>query len=410
MGISIGLVGLGCFGGAFASLFKSHPLVSRIALCDREPERIKQFADDPFFKDKFNPRDTFDSLDAICRSDLDALAIITQPWLHAPQCVQAMEAGKHVYSAVPIISVPDDDEILDWCDRLVQTCNKTGLSYMLGETTYYHPEAMFCRRKAREGAFGDFVYAEGEYIHDVDNACSLREVTKMRLASKAGQEWIKINENYAKRNLLHAPMHYPTHSTSGPVCVMQAHAVKATCYGFQNQTNDPYFQEGAFSNETAIFKMSNGATVRICEFREAALPASETFRVFGTRGSYAENRWMENFRTASAPAQKLAISNLTAEEMRDPLPPEVQDAFKRAMNQKAEENDLQNMQFVPAGHGGSHPYLVHEFVDAIANGRQPAINIWEAARYMAMGVMAHKSSLKDGETLSVPDWGDAQTK
>ena len=63
--------------------------------------------------------------------------------------------------------------------------------------------------------------------------------------------------------------------------------------------------------------------------------------------------------------------------------------------------------FVPTGHGGSHPYLVHEFVDAVANERMPVINIWEAVRYMAMGVMAHKSALKDGETLDVPDWGNA---
>ena len=41
MGISLGLVGLGSFGSAFADLFMSHPLVDRIALCDREPERIK---------------------------------------------------------------------------------------------------------------------------------------------------------------------------------------------------------------------------------------------------------------------------------------------------------------------------------------------------------------------------------
>jgi hypothetical protein len=93
--------------------------------------------------------------------------------------------------------------------------------------------------------------------------------------------------------------------------------------------------------------------------------------------------------------------------MFDPLPLEVQDAFKSAMNQKASADDLQNMDFVPSGHGGSHPYLVNEFVEAVAQNRQPAINVWEAVRYMVMGLMAHKSSLKDGETLSVPDWGDA---
>ena len=61
----------------------------------------------------------------------------------------------------------------------------------------------------------------------------------------------------------------------------------------------------------------------------------------------------------------------------------------------------------PRGHGGSHPYLVHEFVEAISQDRQPPINIWEAARYMAMGITAHQSALQDGERLAVPDWGDA---
>jgi predicted dehydrogenase len=412
MGISIGLVGLGSFGSCFAPLFKSHPLVSRIALCDREPERIKKFADDPFFKDKFNPRDTFESLDDICRSDLDALVIITQPWLHAPQCVQAMQAGKHVYSAVPIISIPDDDEILDWCDKIIAAYKKTGKYYMLGETTYYRPSAMFCRRMAAEGAFGDFIYAEGEYFHDVDAGCSLREVQKSRLASKAGQEWIKIREKYAGKKLKTSPMHYPTHSTSGPVCVMKAHALKVNSYGYKNRNKDPFFAEYDFSNETAIYKMSNGATVRICEFREVAgsIADNETFRILGTRGTFCENQWKENQRAAPMSARPLAVKKLTAEEMRDPLPPEVQEAFKKAMNPTKNKAALQNMDFVPSGHGGSHPYLVHEFVDAVARNRQPAINIWEAARYMAMGVMAHKSALKDGKTLSVPDWGDAPSR
>ena len=52
-------------------------------------------------------------------------------------------------------------------------------------------------------------------------------------------------------------------------------------------------------------------------------------------------------------------------------------------------------------------HLVHEFVDAVAHDRTPMINAWEAARYMAAGVTAHKSALRDGQLLEVPDWGDA---
>ena len=58
------------------------------------------------------------------------------------------------------------------------------------------------------------------------------------------------------------------------------------------------------------------------------------------------------------------------------------------------------------GHGGSHAYLVHEFVDAVAHGRQPAITVWDAARYTAAGAVAHKSALAGGTLLDVPDWGD----
>jgi predicted dehydrogenase len=192
MGISLGLVGLGEFGSAFAELFRSHPLVDRIALCDREQDRIARFANRASFQSKFHPRDAYESLDDICKSDLDALVIITQHWLHAPQCIQAMEHGKHVYSAVPIITVPDGEETLQWCDRLVETCRRTGQRYMLGETTYYHADAMYCRRRAAAGDFGQFIYAEGEYLHSYDSpACDLRVVYNHRLASRAGQEWAK---------------------------------------------------------------------------------------------------------------------------------------------------------------------------------------------------------------------------
>ncbi len=405
MGISIGLVGLGQFGQTFANLFRSHPGVDRVALCDREPEKIATIASRRGWDQKFNPRDRYEKLEDLLKTDVDAVAIITQPWLHAPQCIQVMEAGKHVYSAVPIINLPDGDEILDYTEKLVETSKGTGQFYMMGETTYYRPETMFCRRKAAENAFGHFVYAEGEYFHDVDADCNLREVQKKRTASASGKEWLEKKLRYIDAGVLTGPMHYPTHSTCGPVCVMKAHAVKVTAYGYTNRNKDPFFEDSAFSNETALFQMSNGASVRICEFRELAgsFHKEETFRITGTRGTYAENLWKENFRTDTSPAKKLQKTHLTDKDMQDPLPPEVALAFRQIENPGA--TDIAD--FTTGGHGGSHPYLVHEFVDAISNQRQPAINAWEAARYTIMGVMAHKSALRDGETLNVPDLGDA---
>lgn len=389
MSISLGLVGLGAFGSSFADLFMSHPLVDRIALCDREPQRIARIAGQEHWQAKFRPQDAYTSLDDICRSDVDALVLITQPWLHAPQCIQAMEAGKHVYSAVPVITLPDGDEILDWCDRLVETVERSGQIYMLGETSFYRPEAMYCRRRAAAGAFGSFIYSEGEYFHDVDSPSSnLRQVQARRQASQAGQEWLQLREQYKVRGTFSGPMHYPTHSTSGPMSVMNANPLKVCAWGYANRTNDSYFtDEGhVFSNETALFQMSNGSTMRICEHREIGIPNRETFRIYGTQASFENDLWCDKER----------CKPLTVDEMRDPLPPQVEHAF----------GALSKTSDIYGGHGGSHAYLVHEFVEATAQERQPAIPVWAAVRYMAAGVMAHKSALRDGERLTIPDWGD----
>jgi hypothetical protein len=247
---------------------------------------------------------------------------------------------------------------------------------------------MYCRRRAAEGAFGDFVYTEGEYHHDVDDpGCNLREVTKRRTSSKSGKEWLEYSKKYKERGIISGPMHYPTHSTSGPICVMNAHAVNVCCYPFHSRSMADHFK-GSPANETAFFKMSNGATMRICECREIGIKGRETFRVYGTKASFENDTWC---------GDKKTFQELSIDEMRDPLPPEVKEAFSAC----SDRPDFYG------GHGGSHAYLVHEFVDAIARGRTPAINAWEAGRYMAPGVMAHKSALKDGELLDVPDWGDA---
>ena len=72
------------------------------------------------------------------------------------QAVQALKVGKHVYSAVPSAMT------LDEITQLVRTVEQTGKIYMVGETSYYYPCAIYCRQRFHEGAFGHVVYAEGE--------------------------------------------------------------------------------------------------------------------------------------------------------------------------------------------------------------------------------------------------------
>ncbi len=178
MAISVGMVGLGQFGRAFVHSFKRHPDVARLALCDMHPQRLADMARE------HGIHECYSSLDDICRSDIQALVLITQPWLHYRQVMQALEAGKHVYSAVPTVYGAEGDALLEQCDRLVEAVTRTGLTYMLGETTFFRRETIYCRQKVREGAFGQLTYGECEYWHDIDLPVSnLREVARARRLS-----------------------------------------------------------------------------------------------------------------------------------------------------------------------------------------------------------------------------------
>jgi len=368
MGISVGMVGLGMFGRHFIDPVKKHPLVDRMALCDINRDRLAEQSKEHGIKE------CYESLDEICRSNIDALMIITQPWLHAGQVIQAMEAGKHAYSAVPITTsaTGSGQEILDWVDKLIDAVKRTGQLYMMGETTFFRPETIYCRARAAAGDFGEFVYGEGEYLHDMSHG--LYDVAKNRW----GKDW-SIEKSGG------VPMHYPTHSTSGIISVMGAHMTEVSCLGYTCPDDDWFRADtvcgNVFSNEVALYRMSNGAAARICEFRRVGHRGREGFRIYGTAGSFENDvsgpKWVTTGGWEPADLSSAA----------EPLPEEI-------------AADL-------GGHGGSHTYLVHEFIDSCANERMPRVNAWEAARYVAAGITAHESSLKGGETLKVPDWGDA---
>jgi len=368
VGISLGLVGLGQFGRAFVGLFRNHPDVDRFAICDLDPSRVAEVAR------TFDVQECYGSLEEICHSDIQALAIITQPWAHFSQVIQALEAGKHVYSAVPPVYGVNGNQLLDQCNSLVETVRRTGQIYMLGETTYFRRETMYCRERARKGDFGHITYGECEYWHDLDSPYSnLREVARKRWGKAWGAD---------KRGSI--PLHYPTHATSSMVSIMGAHMVSVSAWGYTLPDDDWYLPDtywrNTFANEVAIYRMSNGAIVRHMEFRRIGHPEREAFRLFGSEACFLHDVSGAKWTT------RHGWEPIDLSDVGEPLP----EALARD----------------PGGHGGSHAYLVHEFVRACKEDRLPRINVWEAMRYVAPGIVAHQSALRDGEPLPVPDWGD----
>ncbi|MBM3265090.1 MAG: Gfo/Idh/MocA family oxidoreductase, partial [candidate division Zixibacteria bacterium] len=236
MGIKLAVVGVGAFAQCFIPLFKAHPAVDRVTLCDLDPEKLTRNAE------KWDIASTSPSLDHALTTTVDAVAIITQNWLHASQAIQALKTGKHVYSAVPT------GITLDEIAELVKTVEATGRIYMIGETSYYYPGVIYCRNRHREGKFGHIVYAEGEYYHDWDHG--LYDVAKWR----GGDKWREIAGG--------PPMYYPTHSTSQIISITGARMTHVSCQGYVDRHEDGLYLPGVnrwnntFSNESALFKMS----------------------------------------------------------------------------------------------------------------------------------------------------------
>ena len=56
------------------------------------------------------------------------------------------------------------------------------------------------------------------------------------------------------------------------------------------------------------------------------------------------------------------------------------------------------------GHGGSHGYLMNEFVTAILQDRKPLVDIATALNLTVPGIVAHRSALKGGELLKIPQF------
>lgn len=392
--IRIGIVGCGSFARNFIPLFKAHPLVHGVTLCDLDADKRAAAAQ------TWEIPDTCASLDELCRdSQVDAVAIFTQNWMHAPQAITALDAGKHVYSAVP--TGITEGEI----DALVQAVQRSGRVYMLGETSYYYPAVIYCRRRFRAGDFGRAVYGEAEYIHDFDHG--LYEVMKWR----GGDAW--------RQTAGGPPMHYPTHSTSQVLSVAGSHMTHVSCQGFVDEHDDGIFGVGAnrwdnpFSNQTALFRLADGSSCRINEMRRLGHPGAVRMSMFGTQGSFeqqvAGSRWLNRDRAATESLdEQLACTGVPVVPRSDD-PMRIVTAADGTHEGMSQQHDVGRLPAgyadMGSGHAGSHQFLVDDFVRAAVHDAMPPNNVWDAARYALPGIVAHESAVQGGALLQIPDHG-----
>lgn len=402
--MKIGIVGIGQFSDDFIRLFNLHPDVEEVVLADLVEDRVKASME------KHGIKRGFTSFEDLLEKapDVDCIGIFTQRHLHGSMILKALRAGKHVYSAVPIgCTIEEIKEIID-------VVKEKRLIYMMGETCYYYPCAIYCREKYKTGEMGEFVYGESQYYHDI---CEMYD----DFSRSGGPNWQRVAGI--------PPMFYPTHSISMIFSAIDQHATQVSCMGLRDINKDNIYGEGKnnwdnpFSNETAIFRMSGGGVVRINEFRRVGInkPSSYITCFYGDKGAYECSITNHTYQRGVASGEEPYVEDVgplcntieynedlkngTMDMSKDPISVKYIEGFAPIQDRSRLPKTMRNTP--KFSHYNSHPFLVDDFVRAVMSGKLPPNNAWDSARYMIPGLVAHESALRGGELMDIPDFGSA---
>lgn len=390
--LRIGVIGGGQFSASFIPLFQAHPFVEKVSLVELDEVRRRAVAE------KFDIRETFSNLSDFWNSDFDAVAIFTPRWTHAEIALDALANGRHVYTAVPM------GLTLAEIGALVKAANESNLTYFMAETSYYYPAVVFARQKFVSGGLGRFVYGEGEYLHDMSHGFS------EAYAAHGGDNW--------RASASFPPMLYSTHSVSAVLSITGAHATSVSCLGIRDIADDGIFDrevsrwENEQSNQIALFETSDGGVMRIAELRRVGTaPLEPTVRVslFGTEGSFEQQVGYASWATKSdfdiVTPQISTFSDVENPQSIKPgfISENLWDGGFAAVHDRGhlpkEFIGLSN------GHGGSHQFMVDDFVMDAVGQRKAPMDVHDAARFTAPGVVAHESALTGGVKLQIPKFG-----
>ncbi|GHO89808.1 extracellular solute-binding protein [Dictyobacter formicarum] len=330
-GVRIAVVGLG-FGEDFVPLYLQHPDVEYVAICDMNETRVTAVGD------KFGITRRYTHIEDIFATDeYDAVHILTPVSFHAEHVCAVLASGKHCASAVPMATSIEDVK------RIIAAQRQANKNYMMMETSVYTREFLYVKQLQDEGALGPITFLRGAHIQDL--------------------------EGYPSYWQGYPPMHYITHALSPLLALAGTNASKVHCFGSGELRPD---LRGSFENayplETALFRLQHTqlAAEITMSFFQTARSYMESFAVYGERQSF-EWEQLDNEDPVLFTLQPIRAGqrgrHATATRVHIPdfaerLPREIA-RFTQWV--PYDETDAQRSFRVGGGHGGAHPYLVHEF-------------------------------------------------
>ncbi len=142
--IRMGIVGAGVWGANHASIYREHPGVELVAVCDRDAARAKAVA-----QEYGAPEVYTDYADMAKKSGIDAVAIVTPDFLHADIAVDFAAQGKHMLIEKPLATTARD------ADRIVDAVKRAGVRCMVDLHNRWNPPFNSAKRQIASGALGE---------------------------------------------------------------------------------------------------------------------------------------------------------------------------------------------------------------------------------------------------------------
>lgn len=367
--IRVAIVGLG-FGAEFIPIYQRHPAAELAAICQRNREKLDRIGD------HFGVVKRYTDFEALLKDpDIDAVHINTPIPDHAWQSIRALEAGKHVACTVPMATSVED------CRRIVELTERTGLTYMMMETVVYAREFLFMKELYDRGELGRVQFLKASHQQDMDGWPDY---------------WPGL-----------PPMHYATHCVGPVLALTRAEAESVSCFGsgrIREELHAHYGSSFAVESTHIRFRDSDLAAHVYRSLFDTARQYRESFEVYGSLQSVEwpliEGRPLV-LHTAKRPEPEIP-EEVQAPDYAHCLPEPIRLFTTRGVY---DQDDHTHLSFTQgAGHGGSHPHLVHAFVHALAEGHKPFPDARQSANITCVGILAHASAQQGGQILSLPDF------
>ena len=363
--INVAIVGLG-FGAEFIPIYQKHPHACLRTICRRDERKLNEIGD------AFDiPNRCTKIGDVLADPDVDCLHINSPIGDHAWMSIEALKAGKHVMCTVPMATSIEE------CEQICRLVAETGLKYMMAETVVYSREFLFIREMLEQGELGKIQYMQASHPQDMEG-------------------W----PDYWEQMI---PMHYATHVVSPVLGLVQGRAEYVSCFGSGKIDDRLAAKSGStFAVESCHLKIKDSdISAHLWRFLfDTARQYRESFDVYGSKKSF-EWALVEGeehvIHTAKKPESEIA-SRVTVPDYAHLLPVEI-----RPFTQTIE--DAEHLSFIQgAGHGGSHPHMVNEFIDALLEDRDPWPNAVTSANWTCVGICAHQSAEQGGALVHLPEF------